>query len=463
MEPQNLRFGGGSADTILHPLIAVELGLAIILILCLPRKWIIAPFLWIIFTVPIGQVVVAGGLHFTVIRIIILAGLARWVVSRRTQTGGRLEGGLNSIDWMFILWAISELVINSIQLMEKQAFIQSCGDFLDLLGGYLVLRFMIQDRDDVLRAIKVFAVIVGVMACFMIDEKLTGKNLFGLLGGGPLNPQVRAGMIRAQGAFASYIEAGVFGANLIPLFVLLWSQRTSQATAIMGMVGGAIMVVTCASSSPLLGLGAAMLGFFFWYFRSAMRPIRYALVFAVVTLHVVMKAPVWALIQRVEIIGASSGFHRFMLVDNCIRHFSDWWLLGYQNYPAWGWDMWDLSDQYVSVCLTGGLIGIIAFVSILWRGFSALGKARKHVAGDRKEEWILWCLGVSLFADVVVWLGYACWAKGEAAFSALLAIISVMTFEALHRSSLQDEEALVTEPEYEADLNIKWYAPETNH
>jgi hypothetical protein len=460
MEPQNLRFGGGATDTVLHPLIAVEMALAIILILCLPRKTIIAPFLWMIFTVPIGQVLVAGGVHFTVIRIIILAGLARWVVSGRSQSAGRLEDGLNSIDRVFILWAVSELVISSIQLMQTQALIQSCGDFLDLLGGYMVVRFMIQDRDDVLRAIKVFAVIASFMACCMMGEKLTGKNVFGMLGGAPLTPQVRAGAIRAQGAFASYIEAGVFGANLIPLFVLLWSQRKSRIIALMGIIGGATMVVTCASSTPLLGLAAAMLGFFLFYFRSHMRVFRQALVFLVVTLHVVMKAPVWALIQRVDVVGSSSGFHRFMLVDNCIRHFSEWWLLGYQNYASWGWDMWDLSDQYVSVCLTGGLISLIVFVSILSRSFSALGKARKHVAGDRKEEWILWCLGVSLFADLVVWLGYACWAKGEAALSALLAMISVATFEAMRKSSPQDEEALVLE--YEDDSGMNWVTPEIN-
>src|SRR5580704_13720002 len=132
MEPQNLRFGGGATDTLLHPLIALELLIAIVLILFLPRKSIIAPFLWIIFTVPIGQVVVAAGVHFTVIRIIILAGLARWMMSRRTQSEGRLEDGLNSIDRMFILWAVSELVISSIQLMDKQAFVQASGDFLDL-------------------------------------------------------------------------------------------------------------------------------------------------------------------------------------------------------------------------------------------------------------------------------------------------------------------------------------------
>ena len=415
----------------LHPLVAVEMAIAILLILFLPRKYAIAPFLWMIFTVPMGQVVVLAGVHFTVLRIIILAGLARWVTSSRTQSSGRLEDGFNSIDRVVILWAISELIVTSIQLMQAQAFIQSLGDCLDLLGGYLVLRFLIQDRDDVRRAIKVFAVITVVTGCCMISEQLTGRNVFGMLGGVPLCPQVREGRIRSQGAFATYIEAGVFGANLIPLFVLLWSERKSRGMAFLGMLGATAMVLTCSSSTPLLSFAAGILGFCLWQFRSQLRLFRQGLVAMLVGLHLVMKAPVWALIARVDLTGSSSGDHRYHLIDSTIRHFSDWWLIGYKNYPAWGWDMWDLSDQYVAVCLTGGLISFIIFISILYRSFAGLGTARKHVAGDRKEEWYLWCLGVALFANVVAWLGCAAWAKGEAAFSALLAMISVATYEAM--------------------------------
>jgi hypothetical protein len=407
------------------------MAIAIILILCLRRKSVIAPFLWMLFTVPLGQVVVMGGVHFTVLRIIILAGLARWIVSGRTQSAGRLEDGFNSIDWLVILWAISGTVINTVQFMETQALIKNLGSFLDLLGGYLVLRFLIQDRDDVRRTLKVLAVITVVIGCCMIDEQMTGQNIFGVLGGVPLHPQVREGHVRSQGAFAVYIEAGLFGANLLPLFIWLWSDRKFRAAALLGMLGGTIMVITCRFSTPILAYGAAIFGFCLWRFRSQMRLFRQGLVFVLVMLHLVMKAPVWALIARIDLTGSSSGDHRFHLVDATIQHFSDWWLLGYKDYPAWGWGMWDLSDQYVAVALTGGLLTLVIFIWILCRSFSLLGKARKHVAGDLKEEWFLWCLGVALFANMVGWFGLACWAQAQAALSALLVIISVATFEAM--------------------------------
>jgi hypothetical protein len=93
--------------------------------------------------------------------------------------------------------------------------------------------------------------------------------------------------------------------------------------------------------------------------------------------------------------------------------------------------MWDLSDQYVAVALTGGLLTLVIFIWILSKSFSLLGKARKHVAGDLKEEWFLWCLGAALFANMVGWFGLACWAQAQAALSALLVMISVATFEAM--------------------------------
>ena len=97
MEPQHFRFGGGAAETTLNPLVAVGMLIAIVLILTSPQKKGITPFLLACFTIPIGQVVVLGGLHFTVLRILIIAGLIRQVHARRIfvnrQVSGRIQSG----------------------------------------------------------------------------------------------------------------------------------------------------------------------------------------------------------------------------------------------------------------------------------------------------------------------------------------------------------------------------------
>jgi hypothetical protein len=433
MEPEHLHFGGGASGTVLHPFVALEMAIAIVLILSLPRKSAVGAFLWMIFVVPLGQVVVLGGVHFTVLRIIVLAGLARRATSKRASSPGGSAFDYNPIDRLVTLWALSALVINSVEWMQTPALIANLGDCLDLLGGYLVLRFLIQDQDDVRHTLKVFAVITVVMGCCMINEQVTHQNIFGLLGGISLYPQIREGKLRSQGAFGVYIDAGVFGANLIPLFIWMWSERRSRGAAAMGMVGAITMVLTCNSSTPLLSFAAGILGLCLWRFRNSMRLLRRGLVIVLVGLHLVMKGPVWSLIARVDLTGSSSGYHRYYLVDNCIRHFSDWWLIGYKDYGSWGWDMWDLSNQFVAVALTGGLLTLMIFVSTLSRSFSLLGTARKYMAmaGDGKEEWFLWCLGATVFAHITGWFGCSYMAQMEQTLSALLAMISVGIFETM--------------------------------
>jgi hypothetical protein len=426
MEPQNLRFGGGATETLLHPFVAMELVIAIIFILCLPRKYAIAPLLFGAFTIPLGQVVMLAGIHFTVLRILILAGLGRRAASKQAI----FAGGFNSIDRLATLWAFSALTVVSLQWMETPILIKSLGDFLDTLGGYYVVRFLIRDLKDVRFAIKMLAAVTVIMGVCMTNEQVTHRNIFGQLGGVSIAPQIRDGKLRSQGAFGVYIDAGEFGAVLVPLLIWLWSDKKSRVAACVGLAGAITMILTCNSSTPLLALAGGIIGLCFWPFRTKMRLVRWGLVLVLVSLHLVMKGPVWALIARIDLTGSSSGYHRYYLVDNFIRHFSDWWLLGYKDFGSWGWDMWDLSNQYVAVGLTGGLITFVFFIAILSRSFGGLGNARKRATGNRKKEWFCWCLGCSLLANVVGWFGCSYMAQMQMALFPLLAMISVAIFEA---------------------------------
>src|SRR4051812_4112399 len=110
MEPQNLRFGGGASETILHPIVALWMLIAVVLILILPRNKAIVPFLLAFFTIPLAQVVVLGALHFTVLRILILTVLARMAANIRPTSERRMPGGFNSLDRVVVLWSISALI-----------------------------------------------------------------------------------------------------------------------------------------------------------------------------------------------------------------------------------------------------------------------------------------------------------------------------------------------------------------
>jgi len=309
-----------------------------------------------------------------------------------------------------------------------QSFIHNLGDFLDIFGGYLVVRFFIPDGETVRRTIKTLAVICIIQGVCMLNEQISHVNVFGYVGG--LGPwlTIRDGKIRSEGVLGC-INAGAFAGALIPLFLWLWTERKSRMLAYAGLAGATVMVFTSNSSTSLLALAATALAIFFWPLRKQMRLVRWALVLTLVALHLVMKAPVWALIARIDLTGSSSGDHRYKLVDGCIRHFSDWWLLGYKFYDQWGYGYFDVCNQFVVQALNGGLLALVAYIAIFSRSFGAIGKARKKVAGDRGREWLLWCLGSTLFSVAVAHFGINYPAMMEIGLLTLWTIISVTAFD----------------------------------
>jgi hypothetical protein len=410
-------------ETVLHPLVAVALCVSIILIWFLRRRYAIGPFLLVTFLIPLGQVVVIGGVHFTVLRIATLCGLARFALSGTA----RLRGRFNAIDGSFLLWAVACALSFVLLYMDGQALINRLGFLLDAIGGYFLLRCLIQKPEDVYRVIRWLIFILTVMAVCMVIEHITRHNLFGLLGGVRPTPEVRDGKIRANGVFQHSILAGCFGATMVPLCVILWKQSTGRATAMLGLISSTVVMLTASASTALLAFAAGILGLCLWPIRNRMRWLRWMLVSSLLVLHLVMKAPVWAIIGRIDLTGSSSGYHRYMLVDTCIRHFSDWWLIGTKHYNEWGADMWDLSDQYVAYAVTGGLATLVFFIAIIFYSFRELGTTRKYVSGDKGYEWLLWCLGASLFAHVMGYFGIGYFDQMQVVWFALLAMISATT------------------------------------
>jgi len=403
---------------------------AIVLIFLLPRKYVVVPLLALWFLVPFGQVVVVDGVHFTVYRILILAGLVRLLTLRLSSDPPRLIGGFNSIDWAFGLCVIFAAVAFCLSWMETQAVIKKLGSLIDILGAYFLVRFLIQDLEDIRRVIKVLVCLDIIIAACMLSEQVFRHNMFASLGEVVSLPSVRGGAIRSQGPFAVYITAGVFGATLLPALAWMWKDGSSKVLVVTGIIASTIIVVTSFSSTPLLAYVAGIGALCLWPIRNQMRTLRWLLVTVLLGLHLMMKAPVWALIARIDLTGSSSGFHRYMLVDNFIRHFGDWWLVGAKDYNSWGFDMWDLSNQYIEYGITGGLVSLICFIVLICRCFGKLGNARKWVAGSLEEEWFLWCLGAMLFAHVVAYFGISYFDQVQATWYLLLALLCVAVSEA---------------------------------
>jgi hypothetical protein len=402
MQSNNFAFGGGAAVTMIHPLVVLGTIIAIMLICTLPHRKVIVPLLVSIFMIPLAQVVLIGPLHFPILRILIMAGLARMIVQGGTTIKRGFPQGFNQLDKIVVLWIVSTLIIGSLRWMDEQAFIKLSGDCLDSMGGYLVLRFFIPDSESVRRSIQVLALICMMHGMCMVSEQFTHRNTAAFMGA--FSPTIRNGHLRSEGIMGTLFE-GTFGGVSIPMFLWLCTDKGSKKAGVVGLIGATAMVVASHASTSFLAYGSGLLGLCCWPLRKLMRYVRYGIVVILIGLHLVMNGPVWSLIEKVDITGGSSSYHRYMLVDNCIRHFSDWWLIGTKEYGNWGFVMWDLCNQFVVAALTGGLITLILFIMVYSRGFGAIGERRIQVDGNNTKECLLWCLGSTLFANVVASFG----------------------------------------------------------
>jgi hypothetical protein len=154
-----------------------------------------------------------------------------------------------------------------------------------------------------------------------------------------------------------------------------------------------------------------------------------------------MKAPVWFLIARVTLVAGNSGWHRANLIDVFFRHFGDWWLLGTDKQATWGFgNLDDLCEQWISEGETGGLATLLCFILLITQSFRRLGKARKRISQDRKQEWLLWLIGVALFAHCVGYFGISYFDQTKYSWFALLAIITVVTTRTAHRKNILPSE-----------------------
>ncbi len=434
MPPEHaISFAGGATATSLSPIVLAAILVAVALIMVLPRKLVMWPVFFMFFMVPLGQQIYVGGFHFYTFRIIILFGLARALFAKLTANTELFSGGLNSIDRVFILCTACQSLAVVLLFRSGPALTNQFGVLLDYLGGYFVIRFLIRDKEDIYRAIKCLACLVLIIGACMMYEHFTMRNLFSTIGGQAV-PNVREGRVRAQGPFNHELMAGAFGATLFPLCLMLWKSKKAKLISLGGLVGSCLMTWSSNSSTSLLAFGGGIVAIFFWPFRKSMRLVRWGIVFGLIGLQLVMKAPIWFFISHIDLTGGSSSYHRAALIDQFIRHFWDWWLIGIRESGSWGLDMWDAQNQFVSVGMTGGLLGLVLFIVLISRGFARLGNARKVIEGDSSQEWFIWLASAALFAHIVAFFGVNYFDMTKFGWFALLAMISAATTPLLQTS-----------------------------
>jgi hypothetical protein len=450
VEPENLKFGGGLAYTIFNPVVAAVV-IVVGLMICLgSRKKALAAFLATALLIPTDQVLVVWIFHFPVVRLLIAFGFARLLWTKATSKSEIFSGGMNRIDKAVVILVVFAVIDGVLLWRQSGALIKLLGELYSAIGIYSLLRHLIRDEEDVRRTMRVIAYVTMVVAIVMAVEQLTGRNLiYTVLGGARAVTHGwafrRDNEFRAMGPFAHPILAGTFGATVLPLFMALWWKK-NRKLAVAGLIAATVVSVAANSSTSLLGYAGGIVALCFWPLRKLMRPFRWGIVATLVSLHLVMKSPVWHLISDIDLTGSSSSYHRYQLVNQCIRHFWDWFPIGSRDYADWGWNMWDLSNQYVALANTVGFVPLIAFLVIIITGFQYIGRARRASEGNRRDGLFLWAIGSALFANVVAFFGISYFDQTIVAWYALVAMIPAATAARIANLAPQLDREMVEQP-----------------
>jgi len=384
--------------TLIHPVGLAMVVLMGIAVLVLERRWAVIPFLIIACFVASAQRISPFGLDVTLLRIMVTFGAVRALVRGEFDNFKPVP-----LDGAVLVWSVVATAIYVIQQGTVGALIQRLGYAYDALGLYFIFRMLVRDwRDYVTIGVALAAISIPVMLSFVAENR-TSRNLFSFFGGVPTYTVEREGRLRCQGAFSHSIHAGVFFAAALPLIVSLWWTGQPRRTwAVVGAFASTVAIGLTASSTPVAAFGLVLVGYAMFPLRRYLGWICLGIVMMLVALHFAMKKPVWHLMARIELVGGSTGWHRYNLIDEAVNRWTEWALLGTPSTVHWG--IVDITNEYILHAIRGGLATMLAFIAIIVLAFSHLVFAVRTYERDRRKLMISWSLGVSMFVHSVVFL-----------------------------------------------------------
>lgn len=369
------------------------------------------------------QRVVLGGMDFDFLRLLVVIGWAR-VMTRGEWAGFRWV----RLDSLFLLYSIVAATMYVVQQQSSGAVTAQLGQLMDNIGGYFLLRCLIRSWGDVYFIAKGVAVLAAPVAAFFLFEKFTGRNLFAAFGGVSPQTAIRGGRLRAQGAFAHPILAGSFWAALLPIMAgIWWLDAKSRVFAVLGGLSALFIVYASSSSTPLAAVATACVGAAMFPLRMHMRTVRWTVVVLAVIGHMVKTKPIWHIFVYANIIGGSTGWHRYHLIDAAIRRFPEWWLMGVHTTEHWGVGLWDVTNQYIIEGVRGGLITMVCFFLVVIRAFGDCGRLWRRWRHDRRLLYMSWAIGVSLFVHATVFLSVSYFGQIKFLWLLTLAIIASLS------------------------------------
>jgi hypothetical protein len=382
-----------------------------------------------------------GELHFQVLRILVVAGMLRLVLR-----GEIIPIRWNRFDKLVLAWFVIGSIVYITQWMSMTALINRCGRFVEWLCLYWVFRQSVRSWKDLRFAYVALAVCAVAMAPFVAVEWTTGMNPFAVLG--RVVTDVREGQYRCQATFPHSIMMGLFWATLVPLFVGFARQKASYRWILWGAVAAStFMIMGTASSTPILTLFAVAALLLVFPLRRYTGTAAWGVVAMVFALHLIMRAPVWHLVSRVSVVSGSTGWHRYYLIDQAIRNFPHWMLLGAKETVSWGLGLEDVTNQFILEGVRGGFVSLVLFCAILFVGARAAVRLSLRLQ-DKSESYLAWGVFVTIIGHCLSFIGVSYFGQIDMIWYLLLASTAFVYSQVYEAPKLAPRRAVVARPQH---------------
>lgn len=419
------------------------LAIAGVAIMTLPRTWAPLPLLGAVTVVTLGPAWDVFGATWYFVRVVIVAGWLR--VALRGEPGAPAG---HPVDRAFLWWAGYATLVaflpqhhDAREVLPPVSFTATLlnrgGFLLDAVGGYFLLRRLVRDEADGMRAVRMLLGLGAIVALGMVLETTTARNPFALLGGVPESSEWRGERVRGQGPFSHPIHAGNFGALLAPLALGLVTVA-SRSRVVAGAAVATAITACSGSSGALLAWVTGLVATLCWPLRANLVWLRRGSVVLLLGLHLIMAAPVWWVIARIADFVGGGGYWRSKLIDQAVNHFSEWALTGTHYTAHWsptgsGLPVWpdhmDLTNQFVAEGVHGGVLQVVLFTLLIVRCYQQVGMAWRdeHTIAPR----FAWGLGCALTGTLAAFLSVSASLQAQLIFLCLIALIAALPVPAV--------------------------------
>ena len=184
-----------------------------------------------------------------------------------------------------------------------------------------------------------------------------------------------------------------------------------------------------------------------WFMRYKMRVVRWAIIIFIAILTVSMEPPPWYIISKLSDVLGGTGWHRSYLIDQAVKYFNEWWLIGTSVTAHWAPagevlavdpNNMDITNHYVAQGIQGGALRLGLFIAMIVVSFKAVGRALRIEEDGSDISKLWWALGVGLACHCTAFISISYFDQIEVFYFWLLAIMAAL--------GLRNQEALATEP-----------------